>query len=187
MKIKIYAILVLTSLMLSSCTVQQVPSSQNEMPDPTSIFEEINKDTNKPKQEIEKEEQSEELSEMESQMVNLVNQERAKNNLSQLEVDTNLREVARLKSKDLARDVYFAHESPVYGSPFDMMQTYGIDFTQAGENLAGHQSVEEAHEGLMNSKSHRENILKPEFTHIGIGVKESEKFKYIFTQMFITK
>lgn len=187
MKIKIYVILVLTSLMLTACTVKQVPSSQNEMPDPTSTFEVINEEANKAKQEIEKEEQPQELSEMESQMVDLVNQERAKNNLSQLEVDINLREVARLKSKDLARDVYFAHESPVYGSPFEMMQTYGIDFTQAGENLAGHQSVEEAHEGLMNSESHRDNILKPDFTHIGIGVKESEKFRYIFTQMFITK
>lgn len=187
MKIKIYLALILTSLMLSACTIEQVPVEHNKIPDPTPVFKDSKKETQEPKEAIEQEEQSQELSEMETQMIDLVNQERTKNNLSQLELDEDLREVARLKSKDLARDVYFAHQSPVYGSPFEMMQTYGIEFTQAGENLAGHQSVEAAHEGLMNSKGHRENILKPDFTHIGIGVKKSEKFKYVFTQMFITK
>ena len=132
-------------------------------------------------------ETNEELLAMENEMVDLVNQEREKNGLNKLEIDEELRTVARVKSKDIADNDYFDHISPTYGSPFDMMEKFGIRFTQAAENLAGHQSVKQAHEGLMNSKGHRENILNPSLTRIGIGISTDDKYLYIFTQMFITK
>jgi len=65
---------------------------------------------------------------------------------------------------------YFAHDSPTYGSPFEMMKQFGITYRYAAENLALHPSVESAHQGLMNSPGHRANILNPNLTEIGIGI-----------------
>ncbi len=127
------------------------------------------------------------LSSMEQQMVNLVNGERSKNGLNALTVDLEVSRVAEMKSQDMVENNYFSHNSPTYGSPFDMLGSFGIDYLAAGENLAGNSSVEGAHTGLMNSSGHRKNILKPEFTHIGIGVKPSNRYGYVFTQMFISK
>ena len=135
----------------------------------------------------EKIETNEKLLEMENEMIDLVNGEREKNGLNKLEIDEELRDIARIKSEDIAEKDYFDHTSPTYGTPFEMMERFGIDFIQAAENLAGHYSVEAAHEGLMNSQGHRENILRSGLTHIGIGIRPDDKYGYIFTQMFITK
>ena len=94
-------------------------------------------------------------------------------------------QVARLKSQDMIDNNYFSHNSPTYGSPFDMMKSYDIKYVYAGENLAGNPSIQDAHESLMNSQGHRENILNPNFTHIGIGVREGSKYGKMITQMFV--
>ncbi|MFT9496155.1 CAP domain-containing protein [Anaerosolibacter sp.] len=127
------------------------------------------------------------LSGQAQQMVDLVNRERTKNGLSALTVDSELARVAGIKSQDMVDKDYFSHYSPTYGSPFDMMKNFGIEYITAGENLAGNSSVEKAHEALMNSSGHRQNILSPDFTHIGIGVRTSGKYGYVYTQLFISK
>lgn len=118
-------------------------------------------------------------------MVDLVNQERAKAGLAPLKVDLTLVRLARLKSQDMIDKNYFDHNSPTYGSPFDMMRNAGITYRYAGENLAGNQSVEAAHNALMNSPGHRANILKPEYTDIGIGIVQGGPYGLMITQMFI--
>ncbi|MDR5658792.1 CAP domain-containing protein [Serpentinicella sp. ANB-PHB4] len=127
------------------------------------------------------------LTDQESQMVELVNQERERNNLPALEVDLDVTRVARVKSQDMVDHDYFSHNSPTYGSPFDMLDDFGISYLHAGENLAGNNNVQNAHTSLMNSSGHRRNILSPDFTHIGIGVKPSPRYGYVYTQMFISK
>ena len=97
-----------------------------------------------------------------NQVVALVNQERAKNGLQPLRNNVDLSEVAYFKAVDMANGIYFDHTSPTYGSPFDMMNTFGIAFTAAGENIAkGHRTAEEVMEDWMNSEDHRANILNP--------------------------
>ena len=123
------------------------------------------------------------LSASEQQMVDLVNQERAKAGVAALKVDTELSRVARIKSQDMKDNNYFSHTSPTYGSPFEMMKSFGIKYRAAGENLAKHGSVESAHVGLMNSEGHKKNILNTNFTHIGIGIVDNR----YYTQMFISK
>ena len=127
------------------------------------------------------------LGAQEQQMVDLVNRERTKNGLSPLTVDFEVARVAGIKSQDMADNNYFSHNSPTYGSPFDMMKKFGISYLHAGENLAGNNTVEKAHTALMNSSGHRQNILSPNFTHIGIGVRPSQKYGFLYTQMFISK
>lgn len=122
-----------------------------------------------------------------SQMLNMVNQERTKAGLQPLAWDGNLTVVAQAKAKDMSDNNYFDHKSPTYGSPFEMMKNFGITYRAAGENLAGSGSVDRAHLGLMNSEGHRKNILNPNFTHIGIGVEKSTRYGYVYVQMFISK
>jgi uncharacterized YkwD family protein len=125
-----------------------------------------------------------ELTAQEKQMLNLVNQEREKQGLPALKADPELTKVARVKAKDMIDNNYFDHNSPTYGSPFDMMKKFGVDYNTAGENLAGNSSVDGAHTSLMNSQGHRENILKSEYTSVGIGVVDGGQYGKMFVQMF---
>lgn len=127
------------------------------------------------------------LSSIEEQMVNLINKARKNNNVDPLKTDNELTRVARMKSQDMVKNDYFSHYSPTYGSPFDMLNKFGIEYLQAGENIAGNSSAEAAHKELMNSTGHRRNILNPQYTHVGVGAKSSDKYGYVFTQLFISK
>lgn len=118
-------------------------------------------------------------------MWQLVNMERTSRGLNALQIHPGLVKLARMKSQDMITHNYFSHQSPTYGSPFDMMRREGISYRFAGENLAGAPTVERAHTALMNSPGHRANILNPNFTHIGIGIIDGGMFGKMFTQMFI--
>ncbi|AYA78508.1 sporulation protein [Bacillus sp. Y1] len=125
------------------------------------------------------------LSAYEQKVVDLTNQERAKNGLAALKVDTALSKVAREKSLDMSKNGYFSHTSPTYGSPFDMMKQFGISYQYAGENIAmGQRTPEEVVQAWMNSEGHRKNILSANFNYIGVGYVESGNY---WTQMFIGK
>ena len=82
---------------------------------------------------------------------NLINQERNKNGLSSLKIDSEVQRVARIKAQDLVNNNYFAHESPTYGTPFNMLKNFGISYKSAGENLAGNSSNSGAVTAWMNS------------------------------------
>ncbi|KQX68231.1 CAP domain-containing protein [Paenibacillus sp. Root444D2] len=110
-----------------------------------------------------------------SQVVNLVNQERAKAGLRPLTSNSSLTALALDKAKDMYNNGYFDHTSPTYGSPFDMMSTYGIRYSYAGENIAkGQQTPEAVMKAWMNSAGHRQNILSPNFTQIGVAFYNGE-------------
>lgn len=119
----------------------------------------------------------------ETEVIRLVNIERAKASLKALAESKELSKVAKLKSEDMAIHNYFDHNSPNYGSPFDMMKSMGITYGAAGENLAkGYKTPEDVVEGWMNSPGHRKNILSPHFNKIGIGIYYGST--NYWTQMF---
>ena len=130
------------------------------------------------------EQQNASISQQEQQMVNLVNQERAKQGLQPLKVNQELVKVARVKAKDMIDKNYFSHQSPTYGSPFEMMSSFGIKYNTAGENLAGNQTVDAAHQALMNSDGHRANIMNSNFTEVGIGIVDGGPYGKMFVQLF---
>lgn len=126
-----------------------------------------------------------EISAFEKEVVELTNAERTKQGLKALEMDTELSKVAGIKSQDMKDKNYFDHTSPTYGSPFDMMKSFGIDYSAAGENIAmGQTTPQQVVTSWMNSEGHRANILSSNFTHIGVGHVESGNY---WTQMFIGK
>jgi uncharacterized protein YkwD len=122
----------------------------------------------------------------ERQLFDLVNEERVQRGLGALVWDERLVSVARSHSEEMFQLKYFSHESPVTGSPFDRLLAARISYSRAGENLAFAQSVSVAHRALMDSPGHRENILRPEFTRIGIGVMNGGIYGRMVTQLFIT-
>ena len=122
------------------------------------------------------------------EVVRLVNVERSKRGLSELSFNTELSNVATLKSQDMINKNYFDHTSPTYGSPFDMMKQFNISYRTAGENIAkGQRTPAEVVNSWMNSPGHRANILNANFTDIGIGVAKSSNGTLYWTQMFIGK
>lgn len=121
----------------------------------------------------------------EKEVIRLVNIERKKHGISPLTEDWELCRVARIKSADMKTNNYFSHTSPTYGSPFDMMRSFGIKYKSAAENIAkGQKTPDAVVKSWMNSSGHRKNILNEKYTHIGVGY---EKKGNIWTQMFIRK
>lgn len=105
-----------------------------------------------------------------AQVVTLVNQERAKAGLSPLSSHAELANMAMVKAKDMKNNNYFDHNSPTYGSPFDMMKSFGISYRYAGENIAmGQRTPQEVMNAWMNSQGHKANILSSNFTSIGVA------------------
>ena len=122
------------------------------------------------------------ISAYEMEVINLVNKARADNGLNALTPSAKLSEIARTKSQDMRTNGYFAHQSPTYGSPFDMLHQFGVTYRTAGENIAyGYATPAAVVEGWMNSQGHRENILKSTYTEIGVGYVESGNY---WTQLF---
>ena len=121
----------------------------------------------------------------EKEVVRLINEIRKQNGLRELTYDWQLSRVARIKSEDMRDNKYFSHTSPTYGSPFQMMKSFGITYRSAGENIAkGQATPQKVVDAWMNSSGHRANILNSSFTHIGVGYAENGRY---WTQMFIGK
>jgi len=124
----------------------------------------------------------------ESEVVRLVNAERSRAGLRPLTENWEISRVARIKSQDFIDRNYFAHNSPTYGTPFQMLRAFGIPFTAAGENIArGQRSPEEVMRSWMNSPGHRANILDSSFNQIGVGVARNNRGELFWTQMFVRR
>ena len=123
----------------------------------------------------------------ELEVFNLINQQRTKNGLSALKIDSEVQNVARIKAKDMVNNNYFSHDSPTYGSPFDMLKSFKVSYKTAGENIAGNSSNSSAVTAWMNSSGHKANILNGNFNYTGIGVVNGSKYGKIYVQMFIGK
>lgn len=125
------------------------------------------------------------VSAYEKEVIRLVNEERAKAELSPLTENWELSRVARYKSQDMKDNRYFSHTSPTYGSAFQMMKSFGISYRSAGENIAmGQRTPSEVVTAWMNSSGHRANILNASYTEIGVGYVKDGNY---WTQMFIGK
>lgn len=121
----------------------------------------------------------------ESRILQLVNAERAKNGARALTSSSECAKLARMKSQDMVNKDYFSHQSPTYGSPFDMLKSNNVSYMYAGENIAMNQTADAAFKAWMNSEGHRKNILNPNFTELGVGIAPKGNGSNIYTQLFI--
>ncbi len=124
---------------------------------------------------------------MAEQILILVNAERKKAGVEPLTLSTEVSSVAQVKADDMAKNGYFDHNSPTYGSPFTMLSDFGVTYRTAGENIAkGQQSAEAVMNAWMNSSGHKANILSPNFKQLGVGYSANNGSP-VWVQMFITK
>ena len=118
----------------------------------------------------------------EREVIRLVNAERAKYGLAALKEDALLTRTARMKSQDMRDKGYFDHNSPTYGTPFQLMKSQGVTYRTAGENIAmGYRTPEAVVTAWMNSPGHRANILNASYTKLGVGYVASGNY---WTQHF---
>lgn len=121
-----------------------------------------------------------------TEILNLVNKERAEAGLPALKSDPQVSKLAQMKAEDMAKNKYFAHNSPTYGSAFDMMNKYGVSYRTAGENIAkGQKTSQSVMNGWMNSPGHRANILKNGYTRLGVGYTVDASGTTYWVQMFV--
>ncbi|MDD3693556.1 MAG: SafA/ExsA family spore coat assembly protein [Oscillospiraceae bacterium] len=126
------------------------------------------------------------LSSLENEVIRLINIERTSRGIPALATNWELSRVARYKSQDMINRNYFAHNSPTYGSPFNMMENFGLRFSSAGENIAyGQRTPREVVNAWMNSPGHRANILSQSFSHTGVGAAKKANGTLYWTQMFM--
>ena len=125
------------------------------------------------------------LSKDEQEVFNLINQQRVNNGLASLKINEEVQRVAKIKAQDMVANNYFSHNSPTYGSPFDMLKSFKISYKSAGENIAGNSSNQGAVTAWMNSPGHKANILNSSYGYTGIGVVSSPTYGKVYVQMFI--
>ena len=118
------------------------------------------------------------------QVTELVNYYRAQNGLSALEYDADAACAAQKRAVEIQS--VFSHTRPDGSRCFTALDECGASYRGAGENIAmGQTSAEQVMNEWMNSQGHRENILNPNFTKIGVGVAKGADGRYYWTQMFI--
>lgn len=103
-------------------------------------------------------------------MVALINKDRAAQGLKPLTENKLLDESARAKACDMKEKNYFEHVSPEGFEPWSFMKDVGYKYINAGENIArSYTSTKKLAEAYLKSPEHRDNILNPEYTEVGIG------------------
>lgn len=134
-------------------------------------------------------------------LLELINRDRRSAGLEPLELDDKLTRVAEAHSREMIELGYFSHLSPTTGRKTyrERIRAGGITDAGVGENLAREYSsriydwrelVEQAHQGLMLSPGHRDNLLHPEYNRIGLGVvkgRDGRKVGLHITQNFSTR
>jgi uncharacterized protein YkwD len=129
------------------------------------------------------------LNERESLFVGAMNDARRAQGLSPLRVDASLTEVARRRSQDMSTTGYFAHVSPTGETWLTLVAAAGLRLTAGGENLARVsgdplRSVTVATEKLLQSPSHRANIMETRYTRVGVGAATGADGVTVFTSIF---
>ena len=108
-------------------------------------------------------------------LINIINQEREKNNLCLLEDNPALNNAAEYKAQDMLEYNYFEHTSPDGITPWHWFEKVGYKYNFAGENLAiGFLDSQEVYSAWMNSPTHKANLMNPDYQEIGIAVIDGD-------------
>lgn len=110
-----------------------------------------------------------------NQTLELINKDRCSNNLSILTINPALNSAALTKAQDMLDYDYFAHKSLNGKMPWDWIDRGEYAYLFVGENLAmNFSSAQAAHSALMQSETHKKNILNDKYADIGLAVLSGE-------------
>ena len=108
-------------------------------------------------------------------MIELINEARTESGVATLAPSQLLTEAAQAKGADMIDRDYFAHDTPEGKRPWQWINRQQYDYVNAGENLAmDFVSAEVVQAALMQSPSHRKNIVNPKYQEVGIAVLHGE-------------
>ncbi|WP_395576362.1 CAP domain-containing protein [Streptomyces sp. BK79] len=120
-----------------------------------------------------------------AEVVELTNRRRTGAGLPPLAADPRLAHAAQAHSADMVARDFYSHTDPDGGGPWGRAAAAGAGHRTVGENIAcGQRSPAAVVEGWMNSPGHRANILKADFTHIGVGLAGGGRAGTYWTQLF---
>ncbi|MFE4368980.1 CAP domain-containing protein [Streptomyces sp. NPDC056835] len=120
-----------------------------------------------------------------AEVLSLTNAERTRAGLRPLADDRQLAAAAQAYSTDMAARAFYSHTSPEGLAPWDRAAAAGAAHRGIGENIAcGQRDPREVVRGWMDSPGHRANILKPDFTHLGVGFAGGGPAGTYWTQLF---
>ena len=120
---------------------------------------------------------------LKSEMLQLINADRAAHNLPAVRLDASLTQLAQARSEDMVTRDYFGHWDPEGLTANDLRKNYAI--TQfVSENIARDATLALAEYGLMRSASHRSNLLNAEWQRVGLGFSQDGDRGTIFVQIF---
>jgi len=121
-------------------------------------------------------------------IVELINTERKKYYLKVIDINSNLNHIAILKCDDMAVVNYFNHISPIYGSPFDMLDKFHIEYKYAGESISkGFYKPEALIRSWLSSPDYRQLILSPKYQYVGVGLSKNSEGVYYCISIFVGK
>ena len=122
---------------------------------------------------------------LERMMFSLVNEDRARYGKSALSLDPELSRIARIKAQDMLSNGYFAHTSPTYGNIRTMLNTFGVSYRAASENIARSRSIYHAEAAFLSSSTgHRQTLLSSAWTKVGIGIAVTPQGFVYVSQVF---
>ena len=125
-----------------------------------------------------------------NRLLELVNEERQDAGLDTLEIDNQLNQAARRHNQEMVKQDRMAHHFPGQANLGERVSSTGYDWKAVGENIAaGYQTAEAVFEGWMGSSGHRQNILNPNYTEMGIAYANAPDnrtgdFDIYWTQVF---
>lgn len=141
---------------------------------------------------------------LDAKIIALTNDERARRGLSKLSEDSTLDIIAAARSQDMVKRRYFDHYDPTgpvdaQGHPTaavqELLSRNGVSYTEVGENLVGNTGFpldqgtpQQVVQAWMHHTEHRDNILHPSYTLIGVGMaaeNQSNGLRVVITQIFL--
>jgi len=121
-------------------------------------------------------------------MVELVNRDRRRFGLPELQADPMLAAVARAHSRDMVSEGYFGHVSPRFGPVAERLGRSGYRAAVARENISRAITIHESEASLMTSPGHRANLLAVDITRLGVGAVRDRGVggheQWVVTQVF---
>jgi hypothetical protein len=128
------------------------------------------------------------INSLENEVIRLTNAERTKRGLPALKANWQLSRCARYKSQDMINRNYFAHQSPTYGSPFDMIESFGIRMAAGGENIAmGQRTPKEVVTAWDEFTRSQGQYIKHILYRNRRRLCKNKSGSYYWTQMFIRR
>jgi hypothetical protein len=121
---------------------------------------------------------------LEKQLFDQLNESREKAGRQPLQWDDRLAEAAREHSQEMVKKRTLTHVLPGEQGVAERIAKAGVHFNHSGENVGYNTDFEDVHSAFMHSPPHRENILNPDYDHVGIGMVQGSDGIFWATEDF---